>query len=277
MDNDYSFLKFFGVIRMPMLKVDGSSIYYSVKGQGIPIVFIHPPLLTSVNFEYQVENLAQHFQVITFDIRGHGKSESSSLPLTYPLIVDDIKQILNHLEIKKAFVCGYSTGGSIVLEFLLSAKDRSLGGIVVSGMSEVSSKLLHEKISIGVKLSNAEAISVLAWAIALRNSDSTKLFKKMVTDAKRGNATNIEQYYKYSLHYNCTKRLGDITHPTMLVYGKKDKQFHYYAQLLHKKVPNNDLVFIENESHRIPTKSSHELNEIIRQFIHKNRQGEIPF
>ncbi|EOP73526.1 hypothetical protein KOW_00936 [Bacillus cereus VDM006] len=40
---------------MPMLDVDGSSLYYIINGKGVPIVFIHPPVLTCVNFEYQIE------------------------------------------------------------------------------------------------------------------------------------------------------------------------------------------------------------------------------
>lgn len=140
---------------MPMLDVDGSSLYYIVKGKGVPIVFIHPPVLTCVNFEYQIEGLSQNFKVIAFDIRGHGRSQYSKQPITYPLIAEDIRCLLDHLEIKKAFVCGYSTGSSIALEFLLAFAERALGGILIGGMSEVRDGYLKNKISLGVKLAKA--------------------------------------------------------------------------------------------------------------------------
>ncbi|CAH0294529.1 hypothetical protein SRABI96_04382 [Peribacillus sp. Bi96] len=54
---------------MPMLDVDGISLYYSVKGKGIPIVFIHPPVLTSVNFQYQMEELSEEFKDCMKDCR----------------------------------------------------------------------------------------------------------------------------------------------------------------------------------------------------------------
>ena len=130
---------------MPTLDVDGISLYYTVNGKGIPIVFIHPPVLTCVNFKYQVEELSKEFQVITFDIRGHGRSQYSDQPVTYPLIVEDIKRLLDHLKIKKAFICGYSIGGSVALEYLLNSADMSLGGIIISGMSEVREKYLKKK------------------------------------------------------------------------------------------------------------------------------------
>lgn len=257
---------------MPMLGVDGSSLYYTVKGNGIPIVFIHPPVLTSVNFEYQVEELAQKFQVITFDIRGHGRSQSSKQSLTYPLIVEDIRCLLDHLNIKRAFICGYSTGSSIALEFLLNYAERSLGGILIGGMSEVKDNYLKNKISLGMKLAKARAIHVLALSIAWSNSNTQKLFIKMFTEARKGNAKNIEQYYRYSLYYNCTNQLRKIKLPVLLVYGKEDKPFYGYAKLLYEKLPCNKLNFINNVKHQIPTKAARDLNEMIKQFatIHDN-------
>ncbi len=86
---------------MPMLDVKDSSLFFHVKGEGIPIVFIHPPVLTGMNFLYQVEKLSNVFKVITFDIRGHGRSQVSKQPLTYSLIAEDTKSLLDHLDINR--------------------------------------------------------------------------------------------------------------------------------------------------------------------------------
>ncbi|MGG0410896.1 alpha/beta fold hydrolase [Peribacillus simplex] len=253
---------------MPMLDVDGISLHYSVKGKGVPIVFIHPPVLTSVNFQYQMEELSEEFKVITFDIRGHGRSQYSRLPVTYPLIIEDIKHLLDHLKIKKAIICGYSTGGSIVLEYLLNCADRALGGIVIGGMSEVRDKYLKQKISLGISLANKDAVPLLALSISWSNSNTESLFNEMFNEALKGDARNIEQYYHYSLHYNCTHQLKKINLPTLLIYGKKDKPLYHYANLLHEKLPCTELKFIDHVKHQIPTKAANELNESIKHFIH---------
>jgi pimeloyl-ACP methyl ester carboxylesterase len=265
---------------MPVLDVDGISLYYAVKGKGIPIVFIHPPVLTHVNFKYQIEELSQKFKVITFDIRGHGKSQYSRQPITYPLIVEDIRHLLDHLEINKAFICGYSAGGSIVLEFLLTYADRSLGGIVISGMSEVRHRHLKNKISLGMTLAKAGAVSVLALSVSWSNSNTRELFMKIFNAARKGDARNIEQYYRYSLHYNCTRHLGNIDLPILLVSGKEDKTFCYYAKLLHEKLPCSELQFIDHVQHQIPTKTAVDLNNLIKQFVYihngMNREETFP-
>lgn len=255
---------------MPMLNVERMNLYYQVKGEGIPIVFIHPPLLTSVNFVYQLEGLSKHYKVIIFDIRGHGRSEYSEQTITYSIIVQDIEALLDHLGIKKAFICGYSTGGSIVLEFLLAKANRSLGGIVISGMSEVRDLTLAQRISVAVRLSNAKFISFLSLAVTWGNANTRQLFKKMYRESSYGDIRNIRQYYRYSLHYNCTNQLPKIDSSVLLVYGSKDSSFHKYARLLHEKLPCNALVFLAKEKHQIPTKAAASLNECIHQFIQKH-------
>lgn len=261
---------------MPVININGIDLYYHVKGQGIPIVFIHPPLLTSMNFFYQVNELSNHFKIIVFDIRGHGHSSFSERALTYPLISQDIKQLLDHLSIDKAFICGYSTGGSIALDFLLTHPERSLGGILIGALSEVKDQSLKNKITLGVKLAKWNALEALALSVCFTNSDTRQLFKDLYSNAKKGKAQNIEQYYRYSLHYNCTDRLNQIKFPILLLYGEKDKAFHPYAHLLHEKLPVNECILIGDMKHQLPTKAAVAVNKFIKQFVstHRTQNGE---
>ncbi|WP_019242961.1 MULTISPECIES: alpha/beta fold hydrolase [Bacillus] len=252
---------------MPTLDVDGYNLYYTVKGKGTPIVFIHPPLLTSANFINQLENLSHKYKIITFDIRGHGRSLYSNRTITYQLIVEDITNLLDYLGIEKAFICGYSTGGSVVLEFLLTKACRALGGIIISGMSEVKDLYLKQRIVLAAKLAKVRVLPFLSLAITWGNSNNRQVFAKLYKEAINGDARNIEQYYRYSLQYNCTSQLQDIKLPVLLIYGAKDKSFHKYASILHEKLPDNDLIFLEKEKHQIPTKASFELNELINKFL----------
>jgi len=204
---------------------------------------------------------------VRFDIRGHGKSAPSVKPLTYPLIVEDISQLMLHLEIEKAYLCGYSTGGSIVLEFLLTYPEKALGGIVVGGMSEIHDLRLGSRIFLGIALTKLRAIRPLALSLAWSNSDSQDLLWNSYLDSKQGNPPNMEQYYRYSLHYNCTERLPSVRLPVLLVYGAKDKGFHSYGHLLNQRLPNSELWMIPNMTHQIPSKAATTFNHRITKFV----------
>ncbi|MFJ7726168.1 alpha/beta fold hydrolase [Neobacillus sp. NPDC097160] len=255
---------------MPIVNTFLSGLFYTVQGEGTPILFIHPPLLTSANFTYQMKELSRSFKVITFDIRGHGRSAYSEEPITYQLIAKDIEHLLNHLGIDKAFLCGYSTGGSIVLEFLLTYPNRALGGIIVSGMSELRDGKNKTRLSIARILTKTGAMPLLGLSVAWGNSNTIEIFKKMYREALKGNSKNVEQYYHSCLKYNCTNKLNTIQSPVLLIYGEKDKKFHLYAKLLHEKLPNNELTFL-HEKHQIPTKSADKLNQLIHGFINVNK------
>lgn len=253
---------------MPLAFINGTMLYYETRGTGIPIVFIHPPLLTSVNFRYQQSQLSDQYQIITFDIRGHGHSRPSTAPLTYQLIAEDIKQLMDHLSIDKAFITGYSTGGSIALEAMLAYPDRFLGGILISGMSEVSDFVLRNRVRLAVGLSGWNlAMRLLTWSISWGNSDSAYTFRNLLDDSKHGNARNIQEYYKYSLQYNCTSRLSQINVPVLGIYGENDRTFVRYRQILERGIRQFKLIMIKKQKHQLPTKAASEMNQAMRNWI----------
>ncbi len=251
------------------MSIHGVEIYYTVQGEGIPIIFVHPPVLSSTSFIFQIRELSTKFRVIAFDIRGHGKSQASQESLTYPIIVADMEELMNGLGVDKAYLCGYSTGGSIVLEFLLEHPDRAYGGILIGGISEIHDFRLKARIFLGISLSTLGAFRILALLLAWSNSIPS-IFWRTFQDAKRGNSKNAEQYYRYSLTYDCTKQLPKINIPILLLYGEQDKGFHSYGHLLHESLPKNELVFIGHVKHQIPTKATSQLHDEIVRFIDKH-------
>ncbi|WP_245596237.1 alpha/beta fold hydrolase [Paenibacillus taiwanensis] len=237
-------------------------------GEGIPIIFIHPPLLTNANFRYQQIDLSDDYWIITFDIRGHGKSAHSDASITYTLIVEDIHQLMDKLDIKRAFVCGYSTGGSVALEALLTHPNRFYGGILISAMSEATDVKLRSRIRLAIGLSRWQPLlHLLRWAISWGNADSKLTFKQLLRQAKQGHRDNIHQYYQCSLNYNCTEQLRHITAPILLLYGEKDTDFSSYRHKLQQGLPNCKLVIFQEEQHQLPTKAAGEVNKTIRKWV----------
>ncbi|OPA77775.1 alpha/beta hydrolase [Paenibacillus selenitireducens] len=261
---------------MPLESINGTMLYYETYGTGIPIVFIHPPLLTSANFSYQQMQLSDQFQVITFDIRGHGRSQPSNIPLSYALITEDMKQLLDHLNIEKAIICGYSAGGSIALEAMLAHSDRFWGGILISTMSEASDFVLRNRIRLAIGMSGWQPLMrLLMLGITWGNADSAHTFRNLLHNSQCGNTQNIQEYYKFSLNYNCTNQLSKINTPVLLLYGDKDRGFIRYRKILQQGLRHFKLILIQNVKHQLPTKAAAEINQVMRNWI-QEQSGNLP-
>ena len=101
---------------MPILNHNNGSINYKVEGEGDPIVLIHGFGLDSRIWVKHVEELSKTNKVITYDLRGFGKS---SLPNGRYSHTEDLNQLLKELNIQKAKIVGHSFGGEIAVEYAL--------------------------------------------------------------------------------------------------------------------------------------------------------------
>ncbi|MFD0676662.1 MULTISPECIES: alpha/beta fold hydrolase [unclassified Paenibacillus] len=252
---------------MPMVELNGTQIHYQIEGNGVPIVCIHPPMISSNCFTYLRQQLADTFQIITFDIRGHGASEPSERKVTYPLIVGDIRQLLDALHLPSAYLCGYSTGGSVALQAMLTYPDRFLGGILLSSMPEMSDWYNRAWIWAATQVSRLKGKHLMAAVMSAGNADKMQTFKRLYRQAIQGHIRNSQEYFEYSLNFNCTKRLHEIDSPIQLIYGQKDRRFHRYAHMLKRNLAQSTLQFIANANHQLPIKNGVELSGMIRSWI----------
>lgn len=109
--------------------------YYEV-GAGDPVVLLHGFTINSrVNWEMPgiLSDLRRDFRVIAVDLRGHGQSEKPREAKKYGMeVVDDVVRLLDHLQIRRAHLVGYSMGGFITSKILTTYPERvisaTLGG-----------------------------------------------------------------------------------------------------------------------------------------------------
>src|SRR6266702_7879141 len=92
---------------------NGVAIYFEVHGTGPAILLTHGFAATGRMWSPQLEMLARNFAVITWDIRGHGRSDSPASPAVYTQAetLGDMVAILDALGVSKAIMGGHSLGG----------------------------------------------------------------------------------------------------------------------------------------------------------------------
>jgi pimeloyl-ACP methyl ester carboxylesterase len=109
---------------------------------GPPIVFVHGWSQNHLCWTKQVESsLAQEFRLVAFDLRGHGMSEAPLEPERYTdaaLWADDLRAILDELELVRPVLVGWSYGAFVICDYLrLRGQERIAGIEFVEGVTKL--------------------------------------------------------------------------------------------------------------------------------------------
>jgi pimeloyl-ACP methyl ester carboxylesterase len=108
----------------------GVKIRYVDVGRGEPVVLVHG-FSSSLDANWGttriIDTLSKDFRVVALDCRGHGKSDKPHDASKYGNeMIEDIARLMDHLNIPKAHIVGYSMGGAITGKFITAHPDRVL-------------------------------------------------------------------------------------------------------------------------------------------------------
>jgi pimeloyl-ACP methyl ester carboxylesterase len=93
------------------------SLFYEDKGVGQTVVLLHGFCGSHAYWKYVMDGLTTYYRVIAIDLRGHGHSAVSEEPFTIDDMAEDVKLLMDKLEIERATIIGHSLGGYIALSF----------------------------------------------------------------------------------------------------------------------------------------------------------------
>ena len=112
---------------MPRLTTEnGLRLYYEVAGRGAPGIFVHEFAGDHRSWEPQVRYLSRRYRCIAFNARGWPPSDVPQDVICYSQAraCDDIRSVLDALNIDKAHIVGLSMGGKATLHFGLTHPTR---------------------------------------------------------------------------------------------------------------------------------------------------------
>ncbi len=101
---------------MPVTRVNGVGLYWEERGEGEPLVLVHGSWGDHDNWAAVVPGLARRFRVITYDRRGHSRSERPASQGSIHEDADDLAALLEALALAPAHVAGNSGGGGVALD-----------------------------------------------------------------------------------------------------------------------------------------------------------------
>jgi pimeloyl-ACP methyl ester carboxylesterase len=232
---------------VPELDRDGVAIHYERHGQASerpPLLLTHGYSASSGMFAMNVDVLGAEREVITWDIRGHGRSASPDDPERYSqqLALGDMAAILDACDAPRATLGGHSLGGYLSLAFRLAHPERVAGLVLIdtgpgykqdAGREQWNS--MAERFATGFETRGLGALG-RSPEVNVGPHDP-----KGLALAARG----ILKQHDSSIMAS----LGDIDVPTLVLVGSKDQPFLAAAEIMATKIPGAESVTIDGAGH----------------------------
>ena len=247
---------------MATLDRDGVCIFYEVVGSGPPVLLSNGYSATAQMWAGQVAAWPD-LQVITWDMRGHGLSDSPSDTALYSeaLTVGDMAAILDACDVERAVIGGLSLGGYMSLAFH------------VAHPSRVRALVLCDT---GPGYRNAEARA--GWnAMATRRAEA---FESRGLDALGRSAEVQKSTHRSADGLALAARhmlpqydsriidsLPGIAVPTLVLVGEKDEGFIGPADYMAKKIPGAVKAVIPDAGHAANIDQPEAFNQAVGSFL----------
>ena len=259
-------------------------IHYLKEGTGEPLVLIQGSNTRLEAGHYQIEFFKDKMTVIALDNRGAGKSSRPDYPYTMEMYVEDVKQLLDHLEIQqKIHLCGISMGGEIAQEFVLKYPERVKTLILIATEPNVDPTKFDQTIKAYEEMDamTFEQQFQLLFGILYttrfkkklrRDKDLEERVKKemnlAVTREYGPQLKDLINQFKALAEFDTRDSLHKITHPTLIMVGSKDvRNPPERSKLIHEKIPHSRLEILEKLKHGLIIEDPERVNQVMWDFL----------
>jgi pimeloyl-ACP methyl ester carboxylesterase len=248
---------------MARLDRDGVVIHYEVHGQGPAILLSHGYSATCRMWDGQIAALRDRYQVIAWDMRGHGQSDYPSDPATYSeaATVEDMAAILRACGVRRAVIGGLSLGGYMSLAFhrIHPAMTRALlifdtgPGFRNPDAREAWNEHARQR---------ADDLDTRGLA-ALGNSEEVRM-------SQHRDATGLARAARGMLtrHDDAVIRsLDTITVPSLVLVGSNDANFLAASDYMARRIPGATKVVVEGAGHAANLHQPAAFNRAVDAFL----------
>jgi len=258
-------------------EVAGTQIHYEALGEGTAVILIHGGINNLGMWDDQMEPFARGHRVIRYDVRGWGQTADPPGQFSDH---DDLRGLLNHLDIAQAALVGFSGGGKIALDFALVYPEMvgklvlvgpGLGGyeFTLAGFAD-KAEAARDAYHRGDKEQAAE-LRTQVWV------DGPSRPSVQVDPAVRSRAYDMILHTfrlpegdgeRQEIDPPAIERLGDIQAPALVFLGEHDApDIHAIGELLKDGLPNSRLVEMDDVAHMLNMERPAEFNRLVLDFL----------
>jgi len=248
-------------------------------GDGQPIIFLHSWPFDHQMFEYQYNYfLPRGYRVIGVDFRGFGDSDLVIEEYGYDTLADDIKVVLEELQIEEAILVGFSMGGAVATRYMARHQGFGIKKLILisAAVPQFAKKPAY---SIGIKKSEITAMieQIQVDRPKLIQDFIKKLFHEKTYVSYKDWLTSLAlRASSYGMilsalamqDENVQADLEQITVPTLICHGEKDTVCSYeVVEEMTQLIPKNIVVPFRKSGHAIFHDETDKLNRTMLMFI----------
>jgi len=265
---------------MAKAAINGVKIFYEVTGSGIPMVWSHEFAGDYRSWEPQVRFFARQYKVITYNARGYPPSDVPTQPSDYSQdnAVEDLRGLLDHLDIAEAHLCGLSMGGNVVLNFGLKYPQRTKSLVVAGtgGDSDNPEEMKNRAEKFAQRVDSGDATVMSDYTT---NPNRLRLMQK----DKRAWQEFADLFMEHSMIgsaltfrgvlarrptiYNLEAQLRSLKVPTLILVGDEDKRCIKPGLFMKDCISRSGLSVFPQSGHVLNLEEPTLFNSIVLNFI----------
>ncbi len=270
---------------MPYAKNNNVKIYYEIHGEGEPLVLIQGLGGTIQSWEKQIGYFAQNFKVITIDNRGAGLSDKPDSEYSIELFANDVKSVIDQLDITNINLLGLSMGGFIAQRFYKLYPDlvkTLILGCTGMGLNDPNhhmfSNELHQIMNCERNDKNHSFLieemhkHFFHPGFIKKNTDYMKTLHYYIKTYPQPYHSYKRQLMACYSEKDLSQYLPQIKVPTLIIHGQDDKVVPIQnAYFLANNIPNAKLSVIPEAGHMFFIEKNNEFNSEVMQFLNNNK------
>ncbi len=259
---------------MPRLVTANLDIHYESCGKGEPVLLLHGLGSSGLDWEYQIDALALHYQTITVDFRGHGQSWKPAGRYSVPLFAADIIELIETLKLPPAHLVGLSMGGMVAFQLAIDAPQLVKSLVIINSGPELILRTLSERMmflqrTLIVRTLGIKHLASFLGKLLLPEPHQQQRQSTLIQRWSKNDKAAYLKSLRALIGWSVTNQLDQIACPALVVSADQDYTPVSFKQAYLTKMPRAELAVIHDSRHLSPIDQPDQVNEAILAFLTK--------
>lgn len=259
---------------MPLKKLTDITCYYEESGSGDSILFIHGLGSDADSWRWQVPHFAEHHRVITYDLRGHGRSSKPPGPYSIGQFAADTAELIRVLDRSPVHVVGISLGGMVAMQFALDFPDCVRSMVLVNCVADTRLNSWKKRWIYLNRLCLVRCLGMktLGRIIARRlfpARDQDVLRREFIRHCGSNDKRAYIATIKAIAGWCVSDQLHKIRVPVLVLVADHDYTPLEIKQAYTGKMPWAELRIVHDSRHGTPIDQPEEFNQTVGDFLEK--------